>query len=165
MTRFAHPAPHRDRSLGLGYLPDAGMEAPTPNEASAWCVGAKAGLAFAVELLRQMDGWRLTVEEMVKFIEASHVVPHEASRYGHTYPTALITEGGGEEELTYFAWQIPARGEHDTPEYLRAVELCRLGCPTEAEILGALDGKEPYGSNGNVYRIAEQRRRFRSEAA
>jgi hypothetical protein len=65
----------------------------------------------------------------------------------------------------WFAWTIPARGEHDTPGYLRAVALCRGGRPSLDDIHEALDGASPFGSQGSVYRLATQRWRTTREPA
>lgn len=158
-SRFFQPLGHRDRSLGLGYHPEHGMPAPTASEAQAWCEGAKTALLFAAETMRAAQAAGRSVEEAVAAVEAAHVVPHDAVRYGHAYETAVIMDAGDLVDVAWFAWQVPSRGENDTPEYLRAVGLCRVGHPTDAEIEAALDGRRPYGSQGNVYRIAAQRRR------
>lgn len=158
--------PHRDPSLGAEYLPHLHRE-PTIDDARMWCQGAKVGLRFAADLVRTAHAHGLCVEEMLRSIDCSTAVPHRDVRDGRGYETAIISRRDLSPDPTdsgaRFAWTIPSSGERDTPGYLRAVGLCRGGHPTDEEIHAALDGAAPFGSQGNVYRVAAERRRTATE--
>ncbi|MGU3284689.1 hypothetical protein [Methylobacterium mesophilicum] len=168
MTMTSHApqgAPsHRDPSLGAEYLPDLHRE-PTIDDARMWCQGAKVGLRFAADLVRTAHAHGVGVEAMLASIEGSTAVPHRDERKGRECETAVIlrrdVSPDRDDSGAWFAWTIPSRGERDTAGYLRAVGLCRGGHPSDEEIHAALAGAAPFGSQGNVYRVAAERRRTR----
>ncbi|MEL6061878.1 hypothetical protein [Methylobacterium sp. DCY52] len=158
----------REESLGRAYLPEI-HAAPMVDQTRMWCEGAKTGLRFAVDLLRTAQAHGVSIEDAIASLEASTAVPHESERYGHRYETAVIARRDEspdpDDNGAWFAWTIPARGEHDTPGYLRAVALCRGGRPSLDDVHEALDGASPFGSQGSVYRLATQRWRTTREPA
>lgn len=153
----------REESLGRAYLPEV-HPAPTVDQARMWCQGAKVGLRFAADLLRSAQAHGVSIEDAIASLEESTAVPLETVRYGHRYETAVLVRRDespyADDNGAWFAWTIPSRGEHDTPGYLRAVDACRARIATDEEIHEALDGAAPFGSQGNVYRLAAQRRRI-----